>query len=112
MQTLKGFGIDYMHNGITAAGAILQYLGMTQHNLTGHITSIQRIDEERYVRLDKFTVRNLEIVNAMNEGGRSLLDVIDRTATPMGERLLRRWLLFPLRDIRQMESRQHRTEYF
>ena len=112
VQTLKGFGIDYMHNGITAAGAILQYLGMTQHNLTGHITSIQRIDEERYVRLDKFTVRNLEIVNAMNEGGRSLLDVIDRTATPMGERLLRRWLLFPLRDIRQIESRQNVTEYF
>lgn len=110
--TLKGFGIDYMHNGVTAAGAILQYLEMTQHTLTGHITSIRRIDEERYVRLDKFTVRNLELVNTMNEGGASLLDVLDRTASPMGERLLRRWLLFPLRDLKQIKRRQDVTEYF
>ena len=112
VSTLKGFGIDYMHNGVTAAGAILQYLEMTQHTLTGHITSIRRIDEERYVRLDKFTVRNLELVNTMNEGGSSLLDVLDRTASPMGERLLRRWLLFPLRDLKQIKRRQDVTEYF
>ena len=101
-----------MHNGITAAGAVLQYLEMTQHTHTGHITSIRRIDEERFVKLDKFTVRNLEIVQSMNEGGNTLLDVMDRTDTPMGERLLRRWLLFPLRDVKQIEKRQNVVEYF
>lgn len=112
VRTLKGFGIDYMHNGITAAGAVLQYLEMTQHTHTGHITSIRRIDEERFVKLDKFTVRNLEIVQSMNEGGNTLLDVMDRTDTPMGERLLRRWLLFLLRDVKQIEKRQNVVEYF
>lgn len=112
VRTLKGFGIDYMHNGVTAAGAVLQYLEMTQHTHTGHITSIRRIDEERFVKLDKFTVRNLEIVQSMNEGGNTLLDVMDRTDTPMGERLLRRWLLFPLRDVKQIEKRQNVVEYF
>ena len=112
VRTLKGFGIDYMHNGITAAGAVLQYLEMTQHTHTGHITSIHRIDEERFVKLDKFTVRNLEIVQSMNEGGNTLLDVMDCTDTPMGERLLRRWLLFPLRDVKQIEKRQNVVEYF
>lgn len=112
VRTLKGFGIDYMHNGITAAGAVLQYLEMTQHTHTGHITSIRRIDEERFVKLDKFTVRNLEIVQSMNEGGNTLLDVMDRTDTPMGERLLRRWLIFPLRDVKQIEKRQNVVEYF
>lgn len=112
VRTLKGFGIDYMHNGITVAGAVLQYLEMTQHTHTGHITSIRRIDEERFVKLDKFTVRNLEIVQSMNEGGNTLLDVMDRTDTPMGERLLRRWLLFPLRDVKQIEKRQNVVEYF
>lgn len=112
VRTLKGFGIDYIHNGITAAGAVLQYLEMTQHTHTGHITSIRRIDEERFVKLDKFTVRNLEIVQSMNEGGNTLLDVMDRTDTPMGERLLRRWLLFPLRDVKQIEKRQNVVEYF
>ena len=112
VRTLKGFGIAYMHNGITAAGAVLQYLEMTQHTHTGHITSIRRIDEERFVKLDKFTVRNLEIVQSMNEGGNTLLDVMDRTDTPMGERLLRRWLLFPLRDVKQIEKRQNVVEYF
>lgn len=110
--TLKGFGIDYMHGGITAAGAVLQYLDMTQHTHTGHITAIRRIDEERYVKLDKFTVRNLEIVQPMNEGGNTLLGVVDRTATPMGERLLRRWLLFPLRDAAKIGQRQDVVEYF
>lgn len=112
VKTLKGFGIDYMHSGITAAGAVLQYLDMTQHTHTGHITAIHRIDEERYVKLDKFTVRNLEIVQPMNEGGNTLLDVVDRTATPMGERLLRRWLLFPLRDVAKIKQRQDVVEYF
>lgn len=112
VHSLKGFGIDHMRNGVTAAGAVLQYLALTQHNLTGHITTIQRIDEERYVRLDKFTVRNLEIVAPMNDGGSSLLDIVERTATPMGERLLRRWLLFPLSDIKQIEARQGVVEHF
>lgn len=112
VKTLKGFGIDYMHSGITAAGAVLQYLEMTQHTHTGHITAIRRIDEERFVKLDKFTVRNLEIVQPMNEGGSTLLDIIDRTQSPMGERLLRRWLLFPLRDVKQIERRQNVVEYF
>ena len=112
VRTLKGFGIDYMHNGITAAGAVLQYLEMTQHTHTGHITSIRRIDEERFVKLDKFTVRNLEIVQTMNEGGHTLLDVMHRNDTPQGERLLRRWLLFPLRDVKQIEKRQNVVEYF
>ncbi len=112
VKTLKGFGIDYMHNGITAAGAVLQYLEMTQHTHTGHITAIRRIDEERFVKLDKFTVRNLEIVQPMNEGGNTLLNIIDRTQSPMGERLLRRWLLFPLRDVKQIEKRQNVVEYF
>ena len=112
VRTLKGFGTDSMHNGITAAGAVLPYLEMPQHTPTGHITSIRRIDEERFVKLDKFTVRNLEIVQSMNEGGNTLLDVMDRTDTPMGERLLRRWLLFPLRDVKQIEKRQNVVEYF
>lgn len=112
VRTLKGFGIDYLRNGVTAAGAILQYLEMTRHNHTEHITSIRRIDGEQFVKLDKFTVRNLEIVQPMNEGGNTLLGVIDRTRTPMGQRLLRRWLLFPLRDVKQIERRQNVVEYF
>lgn len=112
VRTLKGFGVDHMHSAVTAAGAVLQYLEMTQHTHTSHITSIRRIDEERYVKLDKFTVRNLEIVQPMNEGGESLLSVVDRTATPMGERLLRRWLLFPLRDAAKIARRQDVVEYF
>ena len=112
VHTLKGFGIDYMTGGITAAGAVLHYLDMTHHTCTGHITSIRRIDGEMYVKLDKFTVRNLEIVHPMNEGGSTLLDVVDRTLTPMGERLLRRWLLFPLREVKLIEKRQDVVEYF
>ena len=94
VKNLKGFGIDHLKCGIVAAGAVLQYLDMTQHTQTGHITSIARIEEERYVRLDKFTVRNLELLNPLAEGGKSLLNVIDHTVTPMGARLMRRWLLF------------------
>ena len=104
-QNNASIGIDGLRAGVIAAGAILQYLELTQHTQLQHITSISRIEEERYVRLDKFTVRNLELLQPLNEGGRSLLNVIDRTVTPMGARLLHRWLLFPLRDTGQINSR-------
>lgn len=112
VKTLKGFGIDHLRCGIVAAGVILQYLEMTQHSRIGHITSISRIEEERYVRLDKFTVRNLEILQSMVEGGNSLLGVIDKTITPMGARLLRRWLLFPLKSEKAVNERLDVVEYF
>ena len=112
VKNLKGFGIDHMKSGIIAAGVILQYLDMTQHQQTGHITSLRRIEEERYVRLDKFTVRSLELLGSMNEGGISLLDIIDRTVTPMGARMLHRWLLFPLKDPKKINERLDVVEYF
>lgn len=112
VKNLKGFGVDHMHDGIVSAGVILQYLEMTQHIQIGHITSLRRIEEERYVRLDKFTVRSLELMNSMNDGGISLLDVIDKTVTPMGARMLRRWMLFPLKDIRQINERLDVVDYF
>ena len=111
-RNLKGFGIQQLRNGIVAAGAILYYLDLTQHTQTGHITSISRIEEDRYVRLDRFTVRSLELLEPMNEGGKSLLDVLDRTVTPMGARLLRRWIVFPLRGVKQIENRLSVVEYF
>ncbi len=111
VKNLKGFGIDGLRAGIIAAGAILQYLELTQHTQLQHITSISRIEEERYVRLDKFTVRNLELIQPLNEGGRSLLHVIDHTITPMGARLLHRWLMFPLRDTVQINQRLDVVEY-
>ena len=111
-QNLKGFGIQQLRNGIVAAGAILFYLDLTQHTQIGHITSISRIEEERYVRLDRFTVRSLELLEPMNEGGKSLLDVLDRTITPMGARLLKRWIVFPLREAKQIEDRLSVVEYF
>lgn len=104
-KTLKGFGVEHLHNGITAAGAILQYLIETQHDNISHITSIARIEEDRYVRLDKFTIRNLELINSMCEDGTSLLDVMDRTSCPMGARTLRRWILFPLKDVNAINRR-------
>ena len=104
VKNLKGFGIEGLRAAVIAAGAILQYLELTQHTQLHHITTISRIEEERYVRLDKFTVRNLELLQPLNEGGRSLLDVLDHTTTPMGARLLRRWLLFPLRDTAQITA--------
>ena len=104
-KTLKGFGVEHLHNGITAAGAILQYLIETQHDNISHITSIARIEEDRYVRLDKFTIRNLELINSMCEDGTSLLDVMDRTSCPMGARTLRRWMLFPLKDVNAINRR-------
>ncbi len=112
VKNLKGFGVEHLHNGIVAAGVILQYLDLTQHLQIGHITALRPIEEERYVRLDKFTVRSLELMNSMNEGGVSLLDVIDKTITPMGARMLRRWLLFPLKDTKQIAERQDVVDYF
>ena len=111
-QNLKGFGIEDMILATTSAGAILRYLEATQHNHISHITSIRRIDNEAYMRLDKFTVRSLELVNTMNEGGCSLLNVIDDTTTPMGGRLLHRWLLFPLIHAESIKERLNVVEYF
>ncbi|MDR1623813.1 MAG: DNA mismatch repair protein MutS [Tannerellaceae bacterium] len=111
-KNLKGFGIQHLQSGIIASGAILHYLDITQHHQISHITSLARIEEERYVRLDKFTVRSLELVGTMNEGGTSLLNIIDRTVSPMGSRMLRRWLLFPLKDVKPIQERQDMAEYF
>lgn len=111
-KNLKGFGVEHLKNGIIAAGAILQYLDMTQHYQISHITSLARIEEDRYVRLDKFTVRSLELLNSMNEGGTSLLDVIDHTISPMGARMLKRWIVFPLKDVKPINERLDVVEYF
>lgn len=110
--SLKGFGIDRMHCAIVAAGAILHYLDLTQHTHTSHITSISRIDEGKSVRLDRFTIRNLELFEPLDPDGKSLLGVIDRTITPMGARLLRRWLQLPLRDPKTINERLDVVEYF
>ena len=112
VKNLKGFGVDHLHSGIIAAGAILQYLEQTQHTQIGHITSLARIEEERYVRMDKFTIRSLELVNPMQDDGSSLLDVIDRTVSPMGGRLLRRWVVFPLKDVKPINERLDVVDYF
>ena len=111
-KNLKGFGVEHLKNGIIASGAILQYLTMTQHTQIGHITSLARIEEDKYVRLDKFTVRNLELIGSMNDGGSSLLNVIDRTISPMGARLLKRWIVFPLKDEKPINERLNVVEYF
>ena len=111
-KNLKGFGVEHLKNGVVASGAILQYLDMTQHYQISHITSLSRIEEDRYVRLDKFTVRSLELIASMNEGGTSLLDVIDHTISPMGARLLKRWLVFPLKDVKPINERLDVVEYF
>lgn len=111
-KSLKGFGVEHLHNGIIASGAIMQYLEITQHTQIGHITSLSRIEEERYVRLDKFTIRSLELIQPMQEGGSSLLSVIDRTSTPMGGRMLRRWVVFPLRDEKAIERRLNVVDFF
>ena len=112
VKSLKGFGVEHLKNGTTAAGAILQYLEQTQHTQIGHITQISRIEEEKYVRLDKFTIRSLELLQPMQDDGRSLLDVIDRTVSPMGSRLLRRWLVFPLKDEKPINERLDVVDYF
>ncbi|MCQ2258214.1 MAG: DNA mismatch repair protein MutS [Bacteroidaceae bacterium] len=111
-KNLKGFGVEHLKNGIIAAGAILYYLEQTQHTHISHIRNISQIEENKYVRLDKFTVRSLELINSMNEGGNSLLSVIDKTVSPMGARMLRRWLVFPLKDIKRINERQDVVEYF
>ena len=112
VKNLKGFGVEHLKNGIIASGAILQYLIMTQHTQTSHITSLARIEEDKYVRLDKFTIRSLELMGSMNDGGSSLLNVIDKTISPMGARLMRRWLVFPLKDVRPINDRLDVVEYF
>ena len=111
-KSLKGFGVDHLTNGVIASGTILYYLEQTQHTHINHITTLSRIEEERYVRLDKFTIRSLELVAPMQEGGSSLLDVIDKTITPMGGRLLRRWMVFPLKDEKPINERLDVVEYF
>ena len=112
VKNLKGFGIDHLKCGIVASGAVLQYLEITQHTQISHITSLSRIDEERYVRLDNFTIRSLELTQSMQEGGSSLIDVIDRTATPMGARMLSRWVRFPLRNAKDINKRLDVVEEF
>ena len=109
---LKGFGVEHLEEGIIASGAILQYLDITKHSNIEHISSLTRIEEERFVRLDKFTARNLELILPLNEGGKSLLNVLDKTISPMGSRLLRRWIMFPLREHKQVEERHSVVEYF
>jgi len=111
-KNLKGFGVEHLKNGVVASGAILQYLEMTQHYQIGHITSLSRIEEDRYVRLDKFTVRSLELLGSMNDGGTSLLGVIDKTISPMGARLLKRWVVFPLKDEKPINERLDVVEFF
>ena len=111
-KNLKGFGVEHLKNGIVASGAILQYLDMTEHTQVGHITSLARIEEDKYVRLDKFTVRSLELIGSMNDGGSSLLNVIDKTISPMGARLLKRWMVFPLKDEKPINDRLNVVEYF
>ncbi len=111
-RNLKGFGIHRMTSAIIASGAILHYLDITQHTQISHITNLSRIEEDKYVRLDKFTVRNLELIDSLGDEGKSLLSVIDRTVSPMGARMLRRWVLFPLKDVKAINSRLDVVEYF
>lgn len=111
-KNLKGLGVENLHNGIIASVAILQYLDMTQHYQIGHITSLSRIEEDRFVRLYKFTVRSLELVGSMNEGGTCLLDIIDHTISPMGARMLKRWIVFPLKEIKPINERLDVVEFF
>ena len=110
-KNLKGFGVDHLNNGVVAAGAILQYLEITQHTQINHITSLARIEEDKYVRMDRFTIRSLELIAPMNEDGSSLLNVIDNTITPMGGRMLRRWMVFPLKDEKPINERLDVVDY-
>ncbi len=110
-STLKGFGIDSLPQGVIAAGAILHYLDMTQHLQTGHIQHISRIEEDRFVWLDRFTIRNLELISGQTAESKTLVDILDNTLTPMGGRTLRRWLSFPLKNVRSIRNRQSVVEY-
>ncbi|MBR1464563.1 MAG: DNA mismatch repair protein MutS [Prevotella sp.] len=112
VKSLKGFGVEHLRNGVIASGVILQYLESTQHTQLGHITTLSRIEEDKYVRLDKFTVRSLELIYPMQEDGKSLLDVIDRTVSPMGARMLKRWVVFPLKEEKPINERLDVVEYF
>lgn len=111
-KNLKGFGVEHLTNGIIAAGTILHYMDVTQHTQISHVTALSRIEEDKYVRLDKFTVRSLELISTMNEGGKSLLNILDKTVSPMGARMLRRWLVFPLKDAKPINNRLSIVEYF
>ncbi|MDD3079318.1 MAG: DNA mismatch repair protein MutS [Paludibacter sp.] len=111
-KTLKGFGVENLPNAVVAAGAILHYLDLTHHQQTGHITQLSRIEEDRYVWLDRFTVRNLELYGSINEGAKTLLDVLDKTTSPMGARMLKRWIAFPLKDVKPINERLSVVEYF
>ncbi len=110
-RTLKGFGVDNLPLGVIAAGSILHYLDLTHHQQTGHITQLSRIEEDRYVWLDRFTVRNLELYSSSNEGAKTLVDVLDKTISPMGSRLLKRWIAFPLKDVKPINERLGVVEY-
>jgi DNA mismatch repair protein MutS len=110
-QNLKGFGVQEMTHGIIASGAILQYLDLTQHTRTGHISRLSRIERDHYVWLDRFTIRNLEIFQSLYEGAPTLLDVMDRTITPMGSRLMKRWISLPLKDVLLIRERHNMVEY-
>lgn len=112
LSSLKGFGVEQLEQGIIASGAVLHYLDITQHPNIEHITSLTRIEEEKFVRLDRFTIRNLELISPMNEGGKSLLGVLDKTISPMGSRLMRRWIVFPLKEVKPIENRLNIVEYF
>ena len=112
VRSLKGFGIEHLREGVIASGAILQYLELTQHTQINHITTLSRIEEDKYVRLDKFTIRSLELLSPMQDDGASLLDVVDKTVTPMGGRMLKRWMVFPLKDLKMIKERHDVVEYF
>ena len=111
-KSLKGFGVEHLKEGIIASGSILQYLEMTEHTHINHITSLARLEADKYVRMDRFTIRSLELLAPMQEEGRSLLSVIDRTVTPMGGRMLRRWLVFPLKEVSPIDERLDMVDYF
>ncbi len=111
-KSLKGFGVEHLKEGIIASGSILQYLEMTEHTHINHITSLARLEADKYVRMDRFTIRSLELLAPMQEEGRSLLSVIDRTVTPMGGRMLRRWLVFPLKEVLPIDERLDMVDYF
>lgn len=112
ISSFKGFGVDHLPNGLIAAGSILHYLDITQHHNINHITTLSRIEEDKFVRLDKFTIRSLELLGSMNEGGSSLLQVLDKTTTPMGGRMLKRWVVFPLKQVDAINSRLDVVDYF
>ncbi len=111
-KNLKGFGVEKLEYGIVAAGAILYYLDHTHHQQIGHITALSRIEEDRFVWLDRFTVRNLELYGSQNEGARTLVDILDKTICPMGARLLKRWMAFPLKNVKPIQERLSVVEHF